>query len=58
MTLLALSFKGAAMLPLMLAVAGAGLLSAALIYAIHRLVRERAETAARLGPSPAQFTRI
>ncbi|MFP3943225.1 MAG: hypothetical protein ACLFWF_04995 [Alphaproteobacteria bacterium] len=57
MTLLALSFKGAAMMPVALAVAGAGLLSAALMHAVHRLVRERAETAARLGPAPALFSR-
>lgn len=58
MTLLALSFKGAAMLPLALAVAGAGLLSVTLIHAVYRLVRERAETAERLGPAAALFPRV
>ncbi|MFW6027208.1 MAG: hypothetical protein ACOC91_00215 [bacterium] len=57
MTLLALSFKGAAMLPMALAVAGAGLLSAALIHSIHKLIQARAETSARLGPAPALFPR-
>jgi hypothetical protein len=57
MTLLGLAFKGSAMLPVALAVAGAGALSAALIWTVHRLVRERAEAAVRLGPAPALFTR-
>ena len=57
MTLVGLAFKGTAMLPVALAVGGAGALSAALIWTVHRLVRERAEAAVRLGPAPALFTR-
>lgn len=57
MTLASLLFKGWAMLPLAAAIAGVSVIALALIYPLHRLIRERAETAVRLGPAPALFSR-